>query len=152
MSMMMTMMMMTIKRSKALIYSMDLPVHERRHWELSSPWSWRRAPDQRWTPAAETDSQIQAPSCPCQTALSSCCHPQQTTTNVTHARMRARARARLTALCPGLPRWAGTIKVKPIWIFLKQETVSGSGIRWAICKSAPRSRQITTLAPNSSVF
>ena len=30
---------------------------------------------------------------------------------------------------PGLPRWAGTRKVKPIWILLKQETVSGSGIR-----------------------
>ena len=27
-----------------------------------------------------------------------------------------------------------------IWILLKQETVSGSGISWAICKSAPRSR------------
>ena len=27
--------------------------------------------------------------------------------------------------------------------FLKQETVSGSGISWAVCKSAPRSRQIT---------
>jgi len=25
----------------------------------------------------------------------------------------------LTALCPGLPRWAGTRKVKPIWILLK---------------------------------
>ena len=24
-------------------------------------------------------------------------------------------------------------KVKPIWILLKQETVSGSGISWAIC-------------------
>ena len=34
----------------------------------------------------------------------------------------------LTALCPGLPRWASTRKVKPIWILLKQETVSGSGI------------------------
>ena len=34
----------------------------------------------------------------------------------------------LTALFPGLPRWAGTRKVKPIWILLKQETVSGSGI------------------------
>jgi len=33
-------------------------------------------------------------------------------------------------------RWAGTRKVKPIWILLKQETVSGSGISWAICKSA----------------
>ena len=53
---------------------------------------------------------------------------------------------------PGLPRWAGTRKVKPIWILLKQETVSGSGIRWAICKSAPSSRQITTPAPHHSVF
>jgi len=35
---------------------------------------------------------------------------------------------RLTALSPGLPRSAGTRKVKPIWILLKQETVSGSGI------------------------
>jgi len=59
---------------------------------------------------------------------------------------------RLTALCPGLPGWAGTKKVKPIWILLKQETVSGSGIHWAICKSAPRSRQITTPVPHRSVF
>ena len=48
---------------------------------------------------------------------------------------------RLMALCPGLSRWAGTRKVKPIWILLKQETVSGSSTSWAICKSAPRSRQ-----------
>jgi len=54
---------------------------------------------------------------------------------------------RLTALFPGLPRSAGTRKVKPIWILLKQETLSGSGISCAICKSAPRSRQITTPAP-----
>ena len=27
---------------------------------------------------------------------------------------------------PGLPRWAGTRKVKPIWTLLKQETVSGT--------------------------
>ena len=53
---------------------------------------------------------------------------------------------------PGIPRWAGNRKVKPIWILLKQETVSGSGISWAICKSAPRSRQITTPAPHHSVF
>ena len=59
---------------------------------------------------------------------------------------------RLTALFPGLPGCAGTRKVKPIWILLKQETVSGSGISWAICKSAPRSRQITTPAPHHSVF
>ena len=51
---------------------------------------------------------------------------------------------RLTALFPGLPRWAGTRKVKPVWILMKQETVRGSGISWAICKSTPRSRQITT--------
>ena len=38
---------------------------------------------------------------------------------------------RLTALFPGLPRLAGSRKVKPIWILLKQETVSGSGISWA---------------------
>jgi len=41
--------------------------------------------------------------------------------------------AHLTALFPGLPGWAGTRKIKPIWILLKQETVSGSGISWAIC-------------------
>jgi len=44
-------------------------------------------------------------------------------------------------LCQGLPGWAGSSKVKPIWILLKQETASGSGISWAICKSAPLSRQ-----------
>ena len=59
---------------------------------------------------------------------------------------------RLTALCPGVPRWAGTGKVKPIWILLKQEAVSSSGISWAICKSAHRSRQITMPAPHHSFF
>jgi len=59
---------------------------------------------------------------------------------------------RLTALFPGLPRWAGTRKIKPIWISLKQETVRGSDISWAICKSAPCSRQMTTPAPHHSVF
>ena len=52
--------------------------------------------------------------------------------------------------CLGLPRWAVTRKAKPIWILLKQETVSGSG--WAICKSALHSRQTTTPAPNHLVF
>jgi len=59
---------------------------------------------------------------------------------------------RLMAFFLGLPRWAGTRKVKPIWILLKQERVSGSGISWAICKSAPCSRQTTTPAPHHSVF
>ena len=35
---------------------------------------------------------------------------------------------------------------------LKQQTVSGSGISWDICKSATRSRQITMPAPHHSVF
>ena len=59
---------------------------------------------------------------------------------------------RLTALFPGLPGWAGTRKVKPNWILLKQETVSGSGISRAICKSAARYRQITTPVPHHSSF
>jgi len=59
---------------------------------------------------------------------------------------------RLMALCPGLPGWAGTRKVKPMWISLKQEIVSGRGISWAICKSAPRCRQITMPAPTTLFF
>jgi len=35
---------------------------------------------------------------------------------------------------------------------MKQEKVSGSGISWAIFKSAPLSRQITTPATHHSVF
>ena len=53
---------------------------------------------------------------------------------------------------PGRPGWADTRKVKPLWILQKQETVSGRGISWAICKSEPRSRQITMPAPHHSVF
>jgi len=70
----------------------------------------------------------------------------------THAHTHTHTHTRLTALFPGLPGWASTRKGKPIWILLKHETVSGSGISWAICKSAPRSRQITTPAPHHSVF
>jgi len=70
----------------------------------------------------------------------------------THTHTHARTHTRLTALCSGLAGWAGTRKVKPIWILLKQETVNDSGTSWAICKSAPRSRQITTPAPHHSVF
>ena len=55
-------------------------------------------------------------------------------------------------LCPGLPGWASTRKVRPIWISLKQETVSGSGISWAIRKSALHSRQIATPAPHHSAY
>ena len=74
------------------------------------------------------------------------CNEQLVTHTHTHTH------TRLMALCPGLPGWAGTRKVKPIWILLEQETVSGSGISWAICKSAPRSRQITMPTLHHSGF
>jgi len=61
-----------------------------------------------------------------------------------------RTHTRLTALFPGLPRSADNRKVKSIGILVKQETVTGSGISWAIYKSAPHSRQITTPAPHHS--
>ena len=53
---------------------------------------------------------------------------------------------------PGTTRVSRYQKGKTNLDLLKQETVSGSGISWAICKSAPRSRQTTTPAPNHSVF
>ena len=59
---------------------------------------------------------------------------------------------RLTTLFQGLPGWASTRKVKPIWILLKLETMTGSGTSWAICKSAPCSRQITMPATHHSLF
>jgi len=43
-------------------------------------------------------------------------------------------------------------KTKTNLDLLEQETVSGSGISWAICKSAPRPRQITMPAPHQSSF
>ena len=67
-----------------------------------------------------------------------------------HANWHTHTHIHLTAIFPGLPRWAGTRKAEPIWILLKQETVSGSGISWARCKSAPSSRQITTPASHHS--
>jgi len=77
---------------------------------------------------------------------------QQTKTSLFRSTFHWTAHTRLTALCLGLPRWDGTRKAKPIWILLKQETVSGSGISWAVCKSAHRCRQTTTPAPHHSVF
>ena len=58
---------------------------------------------------------------------------------------------RLTAPCQGLPRVSRYQKGKTNLDFT-EETVSGSGISWAICKSAPRSRQMTIPAPHRSVF
>ena len=57
---------------------------------------------------------------------------------------------RLTAIFPVLLRgWAGTRKVKTNLDFTEARD---SDISWAICMSAPRSRQITTPAPHHSVF
>ena len=69
----------------------------------------------------------------------------------THGRTHARTHARAFNGPSSGPGWAGTRQVKPICILLKQEKVSGSGISWAICKSASRSRQTTTPAPHHSI-
>ena len=55
-------------------------------------------------------------------------------------------------LLSGTTRVSRYQKGKPVWILLKQETVSVSGISWAIGKTAPCSRQTTTPAPHHSVF
>ena len=75
-------------------------------------------------------------------------HHRQT---LTYLNATVHTHTHLTSLFLGLPRWAGTRKVKPMWILQKQETVSGSGISWPICKSAPCSRQTTTPAPHHTV-
>ena len=64
---------------------------------------------------------------------------------------------RLDALPDAQPtaskHWRNKLVPEPIWILLKQETVSGSGIRWAICKkSASRSRQIIMPARHHAIF
>ena len=64
----------------------------------------------------------------------------------THTQMR------LTALCPVLPRWAGTRKVKPIWILLKQETVSGSGISWSVCMFRLAADRKLCQQPTTEIF
>ena len=51
---------------------------------------------------------------------------------------------RLTVLFPGLPGSAGTRKVKPIWILLSQESVSGSGISSATSLQTDIQRQHPT--------
>ena len=85
----------------------------------------------------------------CNTVCTSSCVDDLT---FAHSCQHMHTHTRLTDLFPGLPGWVDTRKVIPIWIWLKHETASGSGINWAICKSAPCSRQITTPAPYHSVF
>ena len=56
---------------------------------------------------------------------------------------------RLTALCPGITRASRYQKGKTNLDFTEARD---SGISWAVCKSAPCSRQITIPAPHHSVF
>jgi len=58
----------------------------------------------------------------------------------------------LKALYPGTTRVRQYQKGKTNLDFTEAQTVSGSGISWAVCKSAPCSRQIATPAPHYSVF
>ena len=51
-----------------------------------------------------------------------------------------------------VPPSAGPLLPLSLRILLKQETVSGSGNSWAICKSAPRTREITMPTPHHLVF
>ena len=59
-----------------------------------------------------------------------------------------------------IPRVSVTLFSRTTWVCryqkgktnLEQETVNGSGISWAICKSAPRSIQITAPAPPPLFF
>ena len=59
---------------------------------------------------------------------------------------------RLTALFLGLPGWAGTRKVKTNLDFTETRDSEWQWHQLGICKSASRSRQITTPAPHHSVF
>ena len=81
---------------------------------------------------------------------------QITTSTPHHSFLQARCsswRTEHTHTHPVNGPFSGTTRVsryqkgKKIWMLL-----SGSGIRWTICKSAPRSRQITTPALHHSVF
>jgi len=55
-------------------------------------------------------------------------------------------------LCPELPGWSWYQKGKTNLDLLEQQTLSGSGISWAISNSAPRPRQVTTPALHHSGF
>ena len=111
-----------------------------------SEWPWHQLCHMQVCTSLQTDNHASTPPLSFLQAGCPSCRPTNSVKAHTHTHIR------LTALFPGLPGWAGTRKVKPIWILLKQETASGNGISWAICKSAPRSRQITTPAPHHSVF
>ena len=58
----------------------------------------------------------------------------------------------LMALFSGTTQVSHYQKGKTNLNFSEARDSEGSGISWTICKSTPRSRQITTLAPHHSVF
>jgi len=63
--------------------------------------------------------------------------------------------ARLTAIFLGLPRRAGTRKIKPIWTNLDFTEARDSEWQWhqlGHMQDAPRSRQITMPVPHHSSF
>jgi len=64
---------------------------------------------------------------------------------------RVHTHTRLTVLSSGTT-WVSRYQKGKTNLDFTEETVSGSGISWAICKSAPRTRQITTPATHHSVF
>ena len=70
-------------------------------------------------------------------------HAQPATQTLKHTH--THTHTRLTALFPGLSGWAGTGKVNQSGFYWSKR-------QWAICKSAPRSRQITTPVRHHSVF
>jgi len=79
------------------------------------------------------------------------CHfIQQNRVQLTNSNTHTHAHAHAHVLQPSelCLYYVGEPVPEPIWILLKQETVSGSGISWAIHKSADRPRQITTPALN----
>ena len=74
------------------------------------------------------------------TPTHTCTHAHKHTHTHTHTHQHTSI-LQPSGLCPGMPNWAGTREVKPIWILLKQEAMSVSGISWAMCKFAPCRRQ-----------
>jgi len=64
----------------------------------------------------------------------------------------SRLRRRSPCVCVCVCVYRGKTVPEPILILLEQEAVSGSGISWAICKSAPCPKEITMPAPTAQFF
>ena len=72
--------------------------------------------------------------------------------NVSHTHTHTHTHTRLTALCPGLPRVSRYQKGKTNLDFTGARDSEWQWHQLGMCKSAPRSRQITTPAPHHWVF